>query len=107
MIVEETDFRSIIAISSTPMPTTVHRYKDVYFGLAHIGDSIYIAIAKDGPKEFAPFIEYDIRSKEYSLVDPSKKGFSRDPSKVVVPVINVKNLSGDVGEEIRKILENV
>jgi len=105
MIVEETDFRSLIAMSSTPIPTMVHRYKDVYFGLAHIGDSIYIALARDGPKEKAPFIEYDIRSKEYSLVDPSKKDFSRDPSKVVVPVINVKNLSGDVGEEIKKIIE--
>ncbi len=87
------------------MPTTVHRYKDVYFGLAHIGNSIYIAIAKDGPKESVPFIEYDIRSKEYSMVDPSKKSFSRDPAKVIVPVIHVKNLSGDVGEEIRKIFE--
>lgn len=104
MIVEETDFRSLIAISSTPIPTTVHRYKDVYFGLAHIGESVYLAFARDGPKEKAPFIEYDMRSKEYSLVDPSK-GFSRDPSKVVVPVIDVKNLSGDVGEEIRKIIE--
>lgn len=105
MIVEETDFRSIITMSSTPIPTMVHRYRDVYFGLAHIGDSIYIALARDGPKEKAPFIEYDIRSKEWLLIDPEKKSFSRDPSKVVIPVIDVKNLSGDVGEEIKKIIE--
>ena len=104
MIVEETDFRALIAISSTPIPTMVHRYRDVYFGLAHIGESIYLALARDGPKEFAPFIEYDIRTKEYSLIEPSK-GFSRDPSRVVIPVINVKKLSGDVGEEIKKIIE--
>ena len=104
MIVEETDFRSLIAISSVPIATTVHRYKDVYFGLAHIGESIYLALARDGPKEFAPFIEYDIRTKEYSLIE-SSKGFSRVPSRVVIPVINVKKLSGDVGEEIKKIIE--
>ena len=105
MIVEETDFSSLIAISSAPIATTVHRYKDVYFGLAHIGESVYLAFARDGPKEKAPFIEYDVRSKEYSLVDPSKKPFSRDPSKVVIPVIYEKELSGDVGEEIKKVIE--
>jgi len=105
MIVEETDFKSLIAISSVPIATTVHRYKDVYFGLAHIGESIYLALARDGPKEFAPFVEYDVRTKEWSLIDPTKKPFSKDPSKVVIPVIDVKKLSGDVGEEIKKIIE--
>ena len=72
MIVEETTFRSMLAISATPVPTTIHRYKDVYFVLAHIGDIIYLAISRDGPKEKAPFVEYDLRRREWRLVEDRK-----------------------------------
>ncbi|MDI6708484.1 MAG: hypothetical protein QMD21_00785 [Candidatus Thermoplasmatota archaeon] len=105
MIIEETTFGSLLAICAAPIPTTVHRHKDVYFGLAHIGDSIYIAIAKDGPKEKAPYIEYDTRERTWKLVDPAKQTFSRSPTTVTIPVIEVKELSGELGEKIKTILE--
>jgi len=104
MIVEETTFRSLLAICATPMPTPIHHYKDVYFALAHIGEAIYLAMSRDGPKEKAPFIEYDLRRREWKLVDPAKGGFSEEPSTAVIPVVDVKELSGKVGEEIKKIL---
>ena len=104
MIVEETTFRSLLAICATPMPTPIHRYKDVYFGLAHVGDVIYLAISRDGPKEKAPFVEYDLRRMEWRLVDPAKEGFSGDPSSVVISIVEVKELSGKVGDEIKKLL---
>lgn len=104
MIIEETTFGSLLAICASPTPTTVHRYKDTYFGLAHIGDSLYIAVARDAPKEQAPFIEYDTNTRKWRLVDPSKEAFSRDPSVVKLPVIEVKKLSGDVGEKIKSVL---
>lgn len=105
MITEETNFRSLLAICATPIPTTIHRYKGVYFGLAHIGDSIYIALAKDGPKEKAPYIEYDTRERTYRTVDPSKQTFSKSPTTVTIPVIEVKELTGEIGEKIKKVLE--
>jgi hypothetical protein len=104
MIIEETTFRSLLAVCAVPIPTTIHRYRDVYFGLAHIGDSIYIALAKDGPKEKASYIEYDTRERTYRLVDPSKQDFSRSPTTVTIPVIEVKELSGELGEKIKSIL---
>jgi len=104
MIVEETTFRSLIAICATPVPTPIHRYKDVYFGLAHIGDVTYLVISRDGPKGEVPFIEYDLRRREWRPVDPKKESFSGDPSTVVIPIAEIKKLSGKVGEEIKKIL---
>lgn len=106
MIVEETTFRSLLEICATPMPTPIHRYKDVYFALAHIGDATYLAISRDGPKEKVPFIEYDLRRREWKLVDPAKGSFSGEPSTVVIPVVDVKELSGKVGEEIKKLLSS-
>jgi len=104
IIVEETTFRSLIAICATPVPTPIHRYKDVYFGLAHIGAVIYLAVSRDGPKEKMLFIEHDLRRREWRPVDPKKESFSGDPSTVVIPVAEIKELSGKVGEEIKKIL---
>ena len=106
MIVEETTFSSLLAICSTPMPTPIHRYKDVYFGLAHIGEATYLAISRDGPKEKAPFIEYDLRRREWRPVDPKKESFSGDPSTVVIPIAEIKELRGKVGEEIKKLLSS-
>ena len=106
MIVEETTFSSLLAICSAPMPTPIHRYKDVYFGLAHIGEATYLAISRDGPKEKAQFIEYDLRRQEWRLVDPKKESFSGDPSTVIIPIVEVKELSGKVGEEIKKLLSS-
>lgn len=106
MIVEETTFTSLLAICATPIPTTIHRYKGVYFGLAHIGESIYIAVARDasrGPD--VPYIEYDVRERTYWFVDPKKQPFSKAPTVVVIPVIEVIELSGDVGEKIKKVVE--
>lgn len=104
MIIEETTFRSLLAICATPMPTPIHYYKDIYFALAHIGEATYLAISRDGPKEKAPFIEYDLRRREWRMVDPSRKGFSGDPSTAVIPIVEVKELSGKVGEEIKRVL---
>lgn len=104
MIIEETTFESLLAICAVPIPTTIHRYKDVYFALAHIGDSIYIALAKDGPKDKAPYIEYDARERTYRMVDPSKQAFSKSPTTVTIPVIEAKELRGDLGEKIKLIL---
>ena len=104
MIIEETTFSSLLAICCTPIPTTIHRYENIYFGLAHIGQNLYIAIARDGPKEKTPFIEYDIKKKDWNMVDPSKKELSRDPTKVAIPVIEVNELSGETGEKIKSIL---
>lgn len=86
------------------MPTPIHQYKDVYFALAHIGDAPYLAVSRDGPKEKAPFIEYDLRRREWRLMDPSRGGFSGDPTTAIIPIVDVKELSGKVGEEIKKIL---
>jgi hypothetical protein len=104
MIVEETTFRSMLAITATPVPTPIHRYKDAYFVLAHIGDVTYLAISRDGPKERAPFVEYDLRRRGWRLVDPAKESFSGDPSTVVILIVEVKELSGKVGEEIKRVL---
>ena len=104
MIVEETTFKSLVEICATPMPSPIHRFKDAYFALSHVGEATYLAVCREGPKEKAPFVEYDLRRREWRLVDPAKEGFSGDPSSVVIPVIEVKELSGRVGEEIKKIL---
>jgi len=105
MIIEETTFGSLLAICASPTPTIVHRYKSIYFGLAHIGDSLYIAIARDAPSETAPFIEYNTSTRKWRLLDPSKEAFSRDPSVAKLPVIEAKKLSGDVGEKIKSVLD--
>jgi hypothetical protein len=88
-IVEETDFKSLLAICATPMPSTIRRYKDVYYGLAHIGNEIYLAISRDGPKERAPFVEYDLRRREWKLVNPKRESLSGDPSAIVIPSIYI------------------
>ena len=49
-------------------------------------------------------MEYDLRRREWRLVDPAKESFSGDPSAVVIPVAEVRELSGKVGEEIKRIL---
>jgi len=105
MIIEETTFGSLLAICASPAPTIIHRYKDIYFGLAHIGDSLYIAVARDAPKEQAPFIEYNTSTRRWRLIDPSEEAFSRDPSVVKLPVVEVKKLGGDVGEKIKSVLD--
>jgi hypothetical protein len=106
MIVEKTTFRSLLAICATPMPTPIHRYRGVYFALAHIGEATYLAMSRDGPEEKAPFIEYDLRRREWKPVDPARGGFSGEPSTVVIPIVDVKELSGKVGEEIKKLLSS-
>ncbi|MEW6069826.1 MAG: hypothetical protein AB1485_04350 [Candidatus Thermoplasmatota archaeon] len=104
MIIEETTFSSLLAICSSPIPTTVHRYKGVYFGIAHIGDALYLAISRDAPRSEAPYIEYDSRDRTYRFVDPRKDTFSRSPTAIVIPIIEVKELSGELGEKIKSIL---
>lgn len=104
MIVEETTFQSLLAICATPLATPIHRYKDVYYGLAHIGNIPYLAICKDGPKEKAPFIEYDLRQRVWRLVDPKRERFSGDPHTVVIPIAEINELKGKVGEEIKAAL---
>lgn len=106
MIVEETTFGSLLAMCSVPVPTPIHRFKDAYFVVSHIGEAVYLAVSREGPKEKAPFIEYDLRRREWRLSDPAKESFSGDPSSVVIPVIEVKELSGKVGEEIKKLLSS-
>jgi len=107
MIIEETTFRSLLAVCAVPVPTTIHRYKKNYFALAHIGDALYLAIARDGPKEEAPYIEYDTKERAWRLLDPAKQEFSKNPSTVTIPVIEVKKLGGEHGEKIKKLLESL
>ena len=104
MIVEETTFRSLVEICATPMPSPIHRFENAYFVLSHVGEATYLAVCREGPKEKAPFVEYDLRRRKWRLIDPAKEDFSGDPSSVVIPVIEVKELSGEVGEEKKKIV---
>lgn len=103
MIIEETNFRSLLSISALPIPTTIHRYKGVYFALAHIGESLYLAFCKDAPQEETPFIEYDLITRDFSLT-LSSKDFSKSPTSVIIPVIEVTRLTGETGEKIKEAL---
>jgi uncharacterized protein YcgL (UPF0745 family) len=106
MIIEEMTFESLLAMCASPVTTSIHKYKDVFYLLAHVGESIYIAIARDSPKVVGRYIEYDIKERWYKVVDPLKEGFSRTPTVVTIPIVEVKKLHGEMGEKIKEILES-
>jgi hypothetical protein len=49
-------------------------------------------------------VEYDLRRREWKLVNPKRESLSGDPSAIVIPIAEIKELSGKVGEEIKRIL---
>lgn len=105
MLIEETSFESLLAMCASPMASPIHKYNDVFYLLAHIGENVYIAIARESPKGTGRFIEYDVKERWYKMVDPSKEGFSRNPTVVTIPIVEVKKLHGEMGEKIKTVLE--
>ncbi|MFA5772512.1 MAG: hypothetical protein WC974_07270 [Thermoplasmata archaeon] len=105
MIIEEMAFESLLAMCASPMATPIHKHNDVFYLLAHIGESVYIAIARDAPKGVGRYIEYDVKERWYKIVEPSKDSFSRNPTVVTIPIVEVKKLHGEMGGKIKKVLE--
>ena len=106
MIIEEMAFESLLAMCASPVATPIHRHKDVFYLLAHIGKSVYIAVARDAPKGVGRYIEYDVKERWYKVVDLSKEGFSRNPTVVTIPIVEVKKLHGEMGGKIKKVLDS-
>lgn len=102
MIVEKTNFESLLAISAMGKPSPVHKYEGKFFGLASIGRTTYLIYTDEGPE--TPFVEYDLRTREWRPVDPKADEFTGDPNSAIVPIIDIKELSGDTGEEIKGLL---
>lgn len=104
MIVETTTFDFLLAAAAMGIkPTPIHRYKDKIFLLASIGKTTYLIVSEEGPTE--PFVEYNLRTREWISVDPKVSEFSGDPNTVVVPIMDAKDLNGEVGVKIKKLLE--
>lgn len=104
MIIETTTFNSLLAAAATGIkPTPLHRYKSKFFLLTSVGKTTYLIVSEDGPKE--PFVEYNLRTREWESLNPRVREFSGDPNTVVVPILDTKDLSGEVGAEIKEQLK--
>lgn len=104
MIVETTTFDFLLTAAVMGIkPSPIHRYKNKVFLLASIGKTPYLIVSENGPTK--PFVEYNLRTREWTSVDPKISEFSGDPNTVVIPIIDAKDLNGELGAKIKKLLK--